>query len=340
MGDAAEVGSERLMRRLDAYPRIELAGYPTPLEHLRRLSVALGRPVYIKRDDYAGPGLGGNKARKLEYLIGEASARRARRVVTFGGLQSNHARMTAAAARKCGMDPHLILFGRRPARLTGNLLVNAQLGARMYFVPLPEGGRPSRTIEQSIGLVRVLARVLVGRHYFIPVGGHSWLGCLGYVRGAVELDQQARALGLGPAYVVLGAGTGGTLAGLLAGLALIDSPLRPLGIDVGRLWRGFPASLAQLAGEICGRLGAPRRFTPADVPLVEDRYVGSRYAAASEEAQAAAQRLALLEGIVLDPIYTGKAFAGMLDLAERGALERHAPLIFLHTGGAPGFFGE
>ncbi|HWQ13507.1 MAG TPA: pyridoxal-phosphate dependent enzyme, partial [Roseiflexaceae bacterium] len=240
-----------LLQRLDAYPRVELGPFPTPLEELPRLSRALRRPALIKRDDLPGPALGGNKARKLEYLMAEAQALGARKVATFGGMQSNHARMTAAACRRLGMAPYLLYFARRPARLTGNLALCAALGARMYFVPLPQGGEPGLTLERAIALARLLARALVGRHYFIPVGGHSWLGCLGYVRAALELDEQARAAGVGDAYVVLAAGTGGTLAGLLAGLSLCGSALRPLAIDVGKLWRGFPASVAALAGEIC-----------------------------------------------------------------------------------------
>ncbi|HEU4325519.1 MAG TPA: pyridoxal-phosphate dependent enzyme [Roseiflexaceae bacterium] len=326
--------------RLHAFPRLPLGHYPTPLEHLSRLSVALRRPVYLKRDDLPGPALGGNKARKLEYLMAAAQRSGAQRVVSFGGLQSNHVRMTAAAARVCGMEPHLFLFGRRPRRLEGNLLLNGLLGARMYFVPLPQGGEPSLTLERSIRLVRLLAALRVGRHAFIPVGGHSWLGALGYVRAAAELDAQARALGLGDAWVITAAGTGGTLAGLLAGLALCGSALRPLGIDVGKLWRGFPASIARLASEVCARLGQPRAFDPATLPLVERTFVGPRYGAPSPEGTAAIRRLALLEGVVLDPIYTGKAFAGLLDLAERGALGRETPIIFLHTGGAPGLFAE
>lgn len=323
---------------LDTFPRLPLGVFPTPLEHLPRLSVALRRPVYLKRDDLLGPGLGGNKTRKLEYLMAEAVACGARRVVTFGGVQSNSARLTAAAARICGMEPHLFLFGRHPRRLTGNLLVNQALGAHMHFLPLPESREPGRTIEQAIRLVRVLARLWVGPHYFVPIGGHAWRGCLGYVRGALELDEQARSLGLGDARLVLGVGTGGTLAGLLAGLALTGSPLHPLGIDVSNSWKQVVHSVAALATETCAGLGAPRHFAPADVPLVERAYVGRRYGEPSDAGQAAMRRLALLEGVVLDPVYTAKAFAGLLDLAERGELGHGTPIIFLHTGGSPGFF--
>jgi D-cysteine desulfhydrase len=327
-----------LYQRLDAYPRVLLADYPTPLEFLPRLSRELGRAVYVKRDDGIGPALGGNKARKLEYLLAEAQRRRLQRVATFGGLQSNHARMTAAAACQCGLEPHLFYFERRPHRWTGNLLLNRLMGAQMHFVPLGGGGGMS--LEMSIRLVRWLARLWVGRHYFIPVGGHSWLGCLGYVRAALELDQQARALGLGgdEAWLIVAAGSGGTLAGLLAGLRLIDSPLRLLGIDVGKLWKGFPDSIARMAAEVCARLGQPQKFEPAQVPLIEEAYVGQHYGVPSARGQAAIRRLATLEGLLLDPVYTGKAFAGLLDLVEKGRLGAGEPVMFVHTGGLPALF--
>jgi len=324
------------LTELEAFPRLPLAEYPTPLEFLPRLSKELGRAIYIKRDDGIGPGLGGNKTRKLEYLLAEAQQKRARKIVTFGGLQSNHARITAAAARQCGMEPHLFYFERRPPRMVGNLLLNELLGARMRFIPFGGGGDGGMTLETTIRLVRLVAWLTVGPHYFIPVGGHSWRGCLGYVRAAVEMDEQAHALGIENAYIVLAAGSGGTLAGLMAGLALLDSPLQLLGIDVGKLWKRFPASIAHLASELCKRLGQPRAFT--QVPMIEETYVGQAYAVPSEQCIAAIKRLARLEGILLDPVYTGKAFAGLLDLVECKQLGRDEPVIFLHTGGLPALF--
>jgi D-cysteine desulfhydrase family pyridoxal phosphate-dependent enzyme len=331
------VSPEVLERALDQYPRLPLAQYPTPLEFLPRLSGELGRDVFIKRDDGIGPGLGGNKTRKLEYLLAEARQRGARKVVTFGGLQSNHARITAAAARQCGLEPHLFYFARRPAQLSGNLLLNHLLGAHLHFVPIGKGADGSMTLERTVHLVRLVALASIGPHYFIPVGGHSWRGCLGYVRAAVEIGQQAAALGLRDAQLIVAAGTGGTLAGLLAGLSLLGSPLALCGIDVGRLWKEFQVSIARVAGEVCGRLGTPRPFRPDEVPLVEGRYVGAGYAIPSAEGQAAIERLARTEGILLDPVYTGKAFAGLLDLAEGGPRPA-PPLIFIHTGGLPALF--
>ena len=326
-----------LHSRLDEYPRLSLAQYPTPLQFLPRLSGELDRPIYLKRDDEIGPALGGNKTRKLEYLMADAQRRHAHRVVTFGGLQSNHARLTAAVARQSNLEPHLFYFEPRPAQLAGNLLINQLLGAQMHFIPFGGGGA-SMTLEQTIRLVRLVAWLRVGAHYFIPVGGHNWRGCLGYVRAAIELEEQTRAARIEHAWLIVAAGSGGTLAGLLAGLTLLNSPLHLLGIDVGRLWKSFPDSIARLASEVCSRLGAPHVFTSDQVPLIEGTYVGERYAVLTQDCTEAVRRLARCEGILLDPVYTGKAFAGLLDLTQRGQLGSREPIIFLHTGGVPALF--
>lgn len=329
---------EELQSRLNGYPRLVLGETPTPLVGLKRLSAELGRPLFIKRDDQLGPALGGNKTRKLEYLMADAQRQGATKVVTFGGLQSNHARLTAAAARLCGIEAHLLYFEPRPEALRGNMLLNELLGARMHFVPFASRRPRPRSLHALVRLVRIVARLRVGPHYYIPVGGHTWLGALGYVRAALEIDEQARGLGIGGAHLVVAAGSGGTLAGLLAGLSLVGSGLRPLGIDVGRLWKGFPAAIAHLAGEASARLGEPITFSAAEVPLVEATYVGKAYGRPSEAGRAALERLARAEGILLDPVYTAKACAGLLDLAESGRLGRSQPIVFLHTGGVPALF--
>jgi L-cysteate sulfo-lyase len=234
------------------------------------------------------------------------------------------------------MEAHLLYFERRPRQFTGNLLLNQLLGARMHFIPF--GGGSRMTLEASILLARLAAWLLVGRHYFIPVGGHNWLGCLGYVRAALEIDAQVRALGLESPHLVMAAGSGGTLAGLMAGLTLCHSDVRPFGIDVGKLWKAFPVSIASLATEICARLGEPHAFTPQQVPLVEELYVGGQYGVPSTAGQAALKRLVRSDGIFLDPVYTAKAFAGLLGEMDRGRLGEKDPVIFLHTGGLPALF--
>lgn len=324
--------------RLSAYVSVPLARYPTALQELPTLAREVGTPVYVKRDDEIGPALGGNKTRKLEYLLAEARDRGARRVATFGGLQSNHARITAAAALRCGLEPHLFYFHRRPSRLLGNLRLNEVAGVRMHFVAFGgDEGKP-RSLQTTNRLVHWLATVRLGPHYFIPAGGHSWRGCLGYVRAALEIHRQVRDLGIERPWLITAAGTGGTLAGLLAGFRLLGSNIRPLGIDVGRLWKSFPESIAAMASELATRLRAPCAIDPEEVPLVEGRYVGERYGVPSRAGGEAIRRAAGSEGLFLDPVYTGKAFAGMLDLAGQGVVGADAPLIFLHTGGSPGLF--
>ena len=331
-----------LHTRLNCFPRFVYGQYPTPLERLARLEGQVGGPMlWIKRDDGIGPAMGGNKGRKLEYLLAEAVSLGRKKVVTFGGLQSNHARMTAAACSALGLQAHLFFFAPRPAHLDGNLLLDQLLGARLHFIPFGGGSSGAMTLEQTTRLVRWVARFLVGPGaYFMPVGGHTPLGCLGYVAAALELQQQILALGLPPdkTTVLTAAGTGGTLAGLVAGFYLLESPVKALGLDIGKLWRGFLDTLARLAGEICQLLGSYGVWRGRDFPLIEQRYAGPGYSQLDVPTRQAIELLAQREGILLDPVYTGKAFAGLLDLIHR----RHFPpdhhIIFLHTGGLPGLW--
>lgn len=327
-----------LQQQLGTQHKVPLASYPTPLEKLERLSAQYDRPIWIKRDDTIGPGLGGNKTRKLEYLLAPALASGRTRVVTFGGLQSNHARITAAAARKLGLEAHLFYFDRRPETLTGNLLLNDILGASMHFIPYFSGGDGSMRVETTNRLVQLLAALRLGRHTFIPVGGHSPLGCLGYVEAALELEVQAQQQGLEEAVVITAVGTGGTLAGLWAGFHLTQSNFEVLGLDIGSLWKHFPHSIAHIGREICALLDQPQQaahFQHSNCPIIEHRFAGHGYAKSWGPAERAIQTAAAQEGLILDPIYTAKAFAGMLDLLAAGSLPVNKPVIFLHTGGAP-----
>lgn len=329
-----------LESRLAAFPRVPLARYPTRLEPLPRLTAALGHgapAIWCKRDDAIGPAMGGNKARNLEFLLADARRRHASKVVTFGGLQSNHARITAAAARQLEMEPHVFYFARRPCGLQGNLLLSSLADARLHFVPLG-GGDGSMTLEMTNRLVRLLSSCVVGPSYFVPVGGHAPLGCLGYVLAALEIDTQVQALGLKNVTVVTAAGTGGTLAGLLAGFALLESPVRVLGLEIGKLWKDFRVSIARLYRDTCGLLGAARLIAPENIPLILDRYAGPAYGVPSVSGNTAIRRLAECEGIFLDPIYTGKAMAGLLDLVEQRYWSSSDTVVFLHTGGVPGLF--
>jgi D-cysteine desulfhydrase family pyridoxal phosphate-dependent enzyme len=316
-----------------------------PLPRLSQTLTANGPQLWIKRDDDLGPGLGGNKGRKLAYLMADALIQGKRKVITYGGLQSNHARMTAAACAALGLQAHLFFFARKPAQLSGNLLLNRLLGARMHFIPFAGGGDGSLTLETTNRLVRLIASPLAGRSsYFMPVGGHNVTGCLGYVEAACEIQEQALSnnLSLDKITIVTAAGTGGTLAGLMAGFALLDSPIRVLGLDIGKLWKGFPQSIARLANELFKALADKNASDAADVPLIEGTYAGPAYAKQHPPATEAIRLLARNEGILLDPVYTGKAFAGLLDLVRNGRFAADEILIFLHTGGLPALwaYGE
>jgi L-cysteate sulfo-lyase len=332
------VDEAELAARVEALPRVRLGEFPTPLEPLPSLTRALGGPtLWVKRDDLAGGDLGGNKTRPLELLLGSARSAGARVVATFGGLQSNFARQMCSAAAPLGIEPHCFYFERRPARPEENLLLAQQAGGRLHFVPLPRR-EASMTVEQACGLVRWVVRLtpsLVGKApYFMPVGGHGVVGCAGYVPAAIELERQLRERGAGRATVVAAAGTGGMLAGLLAGFRLLRSRHDVLGIDVGRLWRSFPQSIALLASQLCTELGEPSRMLAAQVPLIESIYVGGGYAVPFPPAVEASALVAAEEGLKLDPVYTAKAMAGLIDLIRQGRFGRDEHVVFVHSGEA------
>ncbi len=341
----AALSPQQIRDQLNQFPRLAYIGEPSPLRPLPRLRAAIesGPELWIKRDDELGPGLGGNKGRKLAYLLAEAQQQGKDKVVTYGGLQSNHARMTAAACAELGLEAHLYYFQRRPQPLEGNLLLNQLLGARMHFIPFGESDEATMTLESTIRLVRLISFFLTGPGaYFIPGGGHNVTGGLGYVEAAVEIQEQVQTLGLPleTITIVTAAGTGGTLAGLMAGLALLDSPMRVLGIDIGKLWKAFPASISRLANHLVADLGGRASFTPETVPLIENDYVGPGYAQVHPPAWAAMRLMAQNEGVILDPVYTGKALAGMLDLVTKGCFAGDEILIFLHTGGLPALWAK
>jgi len=324
------------MKPLDDFPRAGIARLPSALEPLPRLSAHLGGPaLWIKRDDQIGLAIGGNKTRKLDFLMGEALAQGAKRVITFGGPQSNHARQTAAAARRLGLEPILILVGDEPERRQGNLLLDHILGAEVHFVSppgAPSGGisweSPDALLDQA-GLDRRDA-------YVIPLGGSCPTGVLGYVEAAFELRAQAQARGLTIDYVVTAAGTGGTAAGLLAGLRLAGADTRVIAIDVGRLHADMATAIAKIATETAVLLGAKAAFRADDLAVHD--YTGERYAQPTPACQDAIRLLARHEGLLLDPVYTGKALAGLIDLIRQGRFQHLDSVVFLHTGGTPALY--
>ncbi len=292
---------------------------PTPLDYAPRLSEALGLELRVKRDDLTGLALGGNKARKLAHLIADAIARGCDVLVTAGGAQSNFARMTAGAAAKFGFGCHLVLAGEAPAAYSGNLILDHLFGATIEFA----GAHDWRVLESR---VNEIAEQLGPRAYPMPIGGASPIGALGYVDAADELMAQCD---VPPDWIVLADGSGGTHAGLLVGL---PPAVNVLGVDVARPPRPHLERIPELARETAALCGRP---APTGTLHVVD-HTGPHYAAVTEECRSALRLAARTEGLVLDPVYSGKALAGLVAAAREGRIAGR--VVFLHTGGAPALF--
>jgi D-cysteine desulfhydrase family pyridoxal phosphate-dependent enzyme len=323
------------LMKIESLPRIRLATLPTPLDEAPRLSDWLGVRVLFKRDDLTGFALGGNKARKLEFLIADALEKKADVVVTGGGPQSNHARMTAAAARKVGMDATLVFSGNPPPESNGNLLIDEILGAEILYTHTADTSETDRMIERVTAERRAAGR----RPYLIPRGGSTVLGCISYILAVGELLEQLTAAGVEPDSIFITTGSCGTHAGILAGCKYFGARIPVLGITVSRpVDEGLPRIL-RLVKETAEFLETPLPLEPDEV-IIKDGYLGAGYAIITPEAREAIRRVARLEGIFLDPVYTGKTMAGLIDLVQRGEIARGSTVVFWHTGGAPGIFGH
>ncbi len=322
---------------LEALPRFPLAALPTPLEEAPRLSEVLGGPrIWFKRDDNTGLAMGGNKARKLEFIVADALTRGADLLITTGGPQSNHCRMTAAAARRAGLEALLVLEGVVPAGVGGNLLLDSILGARVEFFAAGDEAAMARHLEDRARALAADGR----RPYVIPMGGSVPAGAVGYALAVRELVAQAEAAGVRFSRAFFPAGSGGTQAGLLAGGRLYAPHLRFEGVAVSQASAERQPGVARLAAETLARLGpeaGPGRFDPGQV-IIHGDYVGPGYGELYPEVVEAIRLVARTEGVLLDPVYTGKAMAGLVDLVRRGAVGREETVVFWHTGGAPALF--
>ena len=329
-----------LILRLGERPTRRLAALPTPLEDATRLRDALGGRarcprILVKRDDLTGLGLGGNKARKLDFLIGDAVARGATSVITTGAAQSNHARMTAAAARRAGLEVDLVLTSAEdPPPLDGNLLLDHLFGARVHMVPAVD---PMLAVGHDEATVRQVADALVaggGRPYVIAVGGSSAVGALGYVAGTVELTGQLAALGVEPRRVYFASGSRGTQAGLTLGGHLLGVGYELHGVAVSG---GEPEKIERarrVAAEAAGLLGAGDSVREARF-FTDQHFIGDGYGLPTTAGLEAMLLAARTEALVLDPTYTSKALAALIAHVRSGELSPADTVVFLHTGGAP-----
>lgn len=316
----------------DHLPRVTIAHLPTPLESLPRLtSQVTGPELWVKRDDQTGLATGGNKTRKLEFLVADALKHEADTLITCGAAQSNHARQTAAAAAKFGLDRILVLRGERPAEVTGNLLLDHLLAADVVWA----GAQPP---EEQMNEVAERVREEGHHPYVVPYGGSNAVGASGYAAAMEELLDQAEGQDLAFDHIVLASSSGGTQAGLVVGARALGYEGRILGISVEPEAAALRETLARLATRTAAHLGLELAFEPLDF-VVNDDYLGGGYGVIGDLERDAIRRVASTDGLLVDPVYTGRAFGGLLDLIRRGEFPSDERVLFWHTGGTTGLFG-
>ena len=317
--------------KLEDISKFNLGVYPTPLEKMNNLSAHFGKgDLFIKRDDTTGPSLGGNKTRKLEYLLHDAISKGYTAVLTVGGPQTNHGRMTASAAIKLGLKPILVLMGKPQAYFSGNLALIAMMGVDIVF----DNGKHEETVADTIRRYESSNEKV----YFIPAGGSDNIGALGYIHAVKELLVQMDALDIHSKYLVCSLGSMGTFGGLCIGARYFGAPFRVIGVPVAPQDNGIFKRAADYLNRVCSHYELNITFIPDDMQIMNgpenDFYSGNAYNVPDPKTRRAMFLLAKTEGIILDPVYTGKAFRGFCDMLKTGVIEPDSKPIFLHSGGA------
>lgn len=314
-------------------PRVRIAALPTPIESLPRLSASLRGPrLLVKRDDLTGLAFGGNKARKLEFVLAEAQANGARTLITVGAAQSNHCRQTAALAARVGMDCILVLSGEPEAGPSGNLLLDGLFGAEIVWTTRD---------EREAALQHTFETAWEGgrRPYCIPLGASTPVGALGFEAAFQEFLEQDVAQSLGVDWIIVASSSGGTQAGLALGAARSGWSGQVLGISIDEPQDELKRVVADLASQAAERMGETVRLTPDAVHVNAD-YLGAGYGIMGALEREAIQLFARMEGLLLDPVYTARAAGGMIDLIRRGFFKPEDTVLFWHTGGTPALFAD
>ncbi|MGD8850470.1 MAG: D-cysteine desulfhydrase family protein [Anaerolineales bacterium] len=307
--------------------RIEIAHLPTPIEPLSRLSQVLDGPdIWVKRDDETGLAFGGNKTRKLEYLLAEAEEAGARTLITRGARQSNHCRQTAAAAARAGFDCTLVLGGEPPQSRQANVLLDFLLGAEIVFA---RDADPEQVLLETVARLREEGR----DPYLIPYGGSNPVGASAYVEAVNEMVDQ----GFEPDRIVFATSSGGTQAGLLAGVKMAGLSTAVYGISVDKSSADLLPTVSKLTNQILALYASEILIEDEEV-LIDDGYTGEGYAVMGEPEREAIHLFARYEGLMLDPVYTGRAAAGLIDLIREGHINEDEQILFWHTGGTPALF--
>lgn len=311
-----------------------LGFFPTPLVTLTKLSSELGGPqILMKRDDNTGLALGGNKTRKLEFLIGDAIAKGADTIITAGAAQSNHCRQTAAAAASLQLECHLLLGGEEPNTSNGNLLLDRLFGCQIHWTGK---NRKGEDIPQLVEKLKKEGK----KPYVVPYGGSNEIGTLGFVEALKELDAQLKNTQQEITHIVFASSSGGTHAGLMLGKKILNAPYQILGINIDKDDEGelpFEQRIVNLANKTAQFIGSDDAFTKEDVQL-NSNYIGEGYGVIGSLEKEAITLTAQTEGILLDPVYTGRAMGGLVDMIRQGQLTKTDCVLFWHTGGAPAIF--
>lgn len=326
---------ERLLyieERLKSFPRVPLSLTPTPCHRLDFLSNRYGLDLYCKRDDLTGFGFGGNKSRKLEFLLGEAKQQGFETLVTSGGVQSNFCRLTAAAGVVAGMSVHLVLGGAKPLESSGNLLLDEILGAHIHYVGSPDWNHWEAESEKLTAKLEAEGRKV----FRMPIGGSVPVGVAGYVAAFVEIMRDQGRLNTHFDHIIHASASGGTQAGLVAGKVLTDWPGHITGVSVAMDRDSLTRKVHGLVQETAALLGVSVKRPPV---LVNDDFVGEGYAITTSAGEEAIELFARREGIFLDHVYTGKAASALLHWLEKGALSGQR-VLFLHTGGQVELFAK
>ncbi|HET9909403.1 MAG TPA: D-cysteine desulfhydrase family protein [Anaerolineales bacterium] len=315
---------------MNSIPRLHFAHLPTPIEELPRLSEMLGGPrIFVKRDDQTGLAFGGNKTRKLEFLLAEALEQGAKTLITCGALQSNHCRQTAAAAARFGFECILVMNGEMPEQLSANLLLDRLFGAEIVLVK----DRAAR--EQALQNTFDQALAAGKKPYLITLGGSNSIGALGYAFAMKEFMEQ----NVDADWILFGTSSGGTHAGLVLGQRVFDFKGKVLGISIDEPEAWLKRRVSELASDASEKLGERIEFTREDV-LANEEYCQAGYGVLTDAEREAVKLFAKYEGLLLDPVYTGRAAAGMIDLMRKGFFKRDETILFWHTGGGPALFAE
>jgi len=321
---------------IDFLPRVRLAQLPTPVDELGRLSQALGGPrILVKRDDQTGLATGGNKTRKLEFLVADALAQGADVLVTAGAAQSNHCRQTAAAAARTGLGCVLVLGGDPPETPNGNLLLDRLLGAELHWSGEHRKGEDLEAVAEEL-------RQVGRKPYVVPYGGSNALGAVGYALAMRELARHTPGGGSldDIDHIVFASSSGGTQAGLMVGARLVGYTGQIVGIDIDKRAADamdYRDQLAQLANDTVALLEQHAKFVPDDFDVVAD-YTGGGYGVVGDLEREAIDLTARIEGLLLDPVYTGRAMGGLIDMVRRGVFQSGETVLFWHTGGTPALF--